>query len=282
MGGEQASSGGGDAGSGGGGGGSGGGGKGGCAGGGEEGGGGEREGGGVGLDASEARGDGDGWIRYDAATTFVLYPSVESRTARELVQDLLDEQAARAEATVAAEAVAAAEVAEAATASREVACVPMRTIIIVDSQWHNDGAVLGHPSLRHLRRVRLEHPPTSSRIWRSNAKAVGGCVSTIEAIFCLAREYEGRLRAPRAEPSTCPSDEPSAEPSAEPVADDSCRAYDQLLLLFALSHHMIQSRTGAGALAPFDPARKAAALARRKQSALASQAKRIVEVSEVQ
>ena len=39
---------------------------------------------------------------------------------------------------------------------------------------------------------------------------------------------------------------------------------DQLLLLFALARHLIAARTGASGLAPFEQARKDAALSRRR------------------
>ena len=49
---------------------------------------------------------------------------------------------------------------------------------------------------------------------------------------------------------------------------------DQLLLLFALTRHLIASRTGASDLAPFEQARKDAALSRRRESALLSQCRK--------
>ena len=49
---------------------------------------------------------------------------------------------------------------------------------------------------------------------------------------------------------------------------------DQLLLLFTLTRHLIASRTGASDLAPFEQARKDAALSRRRESALLSQCRK--------
>merc|ERR1712129_147978 len=119
------------------------------------------------------------------------------------------------------------------------------TVIIVDSKWNNDGAVLGHPSLRGLRHLHLEQSPSFSRIWRSNRLAVSGCVSSIEAIYCLVREVDRHLHP--------------AEQRKLQVQEGEA-PIDQLLLLFALTRHLIASRTGASELAPFEQARKDAAL----------------------
>ena len=141
------------------------------------------------------------------------------------------------------------------------------TILVIDTKWNNDGAVLNHPSLRGLRRVRLARPPSYSRIWRCNARAVSGCVSTIEAIYCLVRELELERQQRPALGQQRP--EPAAGPAAGSGYDGR---YDGLLLLFGLTRHRIGAETAARAettgeagLAPYEAARKAAALARRSQ-----------------
>lgn len=82
---------------------------------------------------------------------------------------------------------------------------------------------------------------------------MSGCVSSIEAIFCLVREVDRHLHVI----------EQTNQVKETPM--------DQLLLLFALTRHLIASRTDASSLAPFEQARKDAALSRRRQSALLSQ-----------
>jgi hypothetical protein len=165
-----------------------------------------------------------------------------------------------------AEASRVAGAAEAAESEREMPSqprpTPLCTIIVVDSKWHNDGAVLEHPSIRGLRRVRLEYPPDTSRIWRSHARATAGCLSTIEALYCFAREFTSCSR--RRQPGLPHLGLP-IPPNLD--CDTSCCGYEPLLLLFALIHHRIASQTRAGDQAPFEPARKAAALAHRKLSA---------------
>lgn len=196
------------------------------------------------------------WIRFDASS-IVLYPSPGSMTVAELVEELCHT----------AEASRVAGAAEAAECKRETQShprpTPLCTIIVIDSKWHNDGAVLEHPSIRGLRRVRLEHPPDTSRIWRSHARATAGCLSTIEAVYCFAREFTScsrrrQMELPNLGLRTHAEDR---EPGS------SCCGYEPLLLLFALIHHRIASQTRAGDQAPFEPARKAAALAHRKLSA---------------
>jgi len=192
-------------------------------------------------------GNDEPWIRFDASSV-VLYPSPGSMTVAELVEELCHT----------AEASRVAGAAEAAESEREMPShprpTPLCTIIVVDSKWHNDGAVLEHPSIRGLRRVRLEYPPDTSRIWRSHARATAGCLSTIEALYCFAREFTSCSRRRQ-------TDLPNLD------RDTSCCGYEPLLLLFALIHHRIASQTRAGDQAPFEPARKAAALAHRKLSA---------------
>ena len=201
-------------------------------------------------------GNDEPWIRFDASSV-VLYPSPGSMTVAELVEELCHT----------AEASRVAGAAEAAESEREMLShprpTPLCTIIVVDSKWHNDGAVLEHPSIRGLRRVRLEYPPDTSRIWRSHARATAGCLSTIEALYCFTREFNSCSRRRQTElPKILGLPTP-------PNSDTSlsCCGYEPLLLLFALIHHRIASQTRAGDQAPFEPARKAAALAHRKLSA---------------
>jgi hypothetical protein len=202
-------------------------------------------------------GDDEPWIRFDASSV-VLYPSPGSMTVAELVEELCHT----------AEASRVAGAAEAAECERETLShprpTPLCTIIVVDSKWHNDGAVLEHPSIRGLRRVRLEHPPETSRIWRSHARATAGCLSTIEALYCFAREFTSCSRRRQ---SGLPNLGLPTPPNLDREPGSSCCGYEPLLLLFALIHHRITSQTREGDQAPFEPARKAAALAHRKLSA---------------
>ena len=85
---------------------------------------------------------------------------------------------------------------------------------------------------------------------------MSGCVSTIEAVYCLVREVERHLHP------------------VEPTGPAQEAPMDQLLLLFALTRHLIASRTGTNDLAPFEQARKDAAMARRREAALLSHAKK--------
>ena len=157
---------------------------------------------------------------YDPASTFILYPSTEACTADEVAASL--ENARQA------------------------------TIIVPDTKWNNDGAVLSHPSLRGIRHLKLRYPPAKSAIWRSNARATAGCVSTIEAIYCLAREWRqaisrhGALQAPAEEAAG----EAAAIAAAQDVSDAAshqedatpCSDEDHLLLLFAVTRHAIRSQ----------------------------------------
>jgi hypothetical protein len=203
-------------------------------------------------------GSDEPWIRFDASSV-VLYPSPGSMTVAELVEELCHT----------AEASRVAGAAEAAESEREMPSqprpTPLCTIIVVDSKWHNDGAVLEHPSIRGLRRVRLEYPPDTSRIWRSHARATAGCLSTIEALYCFAREFTSCSRRRQTDLPTPPNLKLPTPPNSDTSL--SCCGYEPLLLLFALIHHRIASQTRAGDQAPFEPARKAAALAHRKLSA---------------
>lgn len=208
-------------------------------------------------------GNDEPWIRFDASSV-VLYPSPGSMTVAELVEELCHT----------AEASRVAGAAEAAESEREMPShprpTPLCTIIVVDSKWHNDGAVLEHPSIRGLRRVRLEYPPDTSRIWRSLARATAGCLSTIEALYCFAREFSSCSRRRQSGlPHLGLPTTPNLGLPTPPNSDTSlsCCGYEPLLLLFALIHHRIASQTRAGDQAPFEPARKAAALAHRKLSA---------------
>ena len=124
---------------------------------------------------------------FDPATSFVLYPSDDALTARELVQRMPLPQSTGATSMASGTAASAAGDAAAAPPRPRP---PTMTIIVPDTKWNNDGAVLAHPSLRALARVKLRWPPSHSRIWRCSARAVSGCVSTVEAIYCLLREVE--------------------------------------------------------------------------------------------
>jgi hypothetical protein len=90
----------------------------------------------------------------------------------------------------------------------------------------------------------------------SLALAVSGCVSSIEAIYCLVREVYRHLH---------PTEQTKLQVQEGEVP------LDQLLLLFAMTRHLIASRTSASELAPFEQARKEAALSRRRESARLSQ-----------
>jgi|TARA_B110000196_G_scaffold218200_1_gene187456 hypothetical protein len=90
----------------------------------------------------------------------------------------------------------------------------------------------------------------------SLALAVSGCVSSIEAIYCLVREVYRHLH---------PTEQTKLQVQEGEVP------LDQLLLLFAMTRHLIASRTSASELAPFEQARKDAALSRRRESARLSQ-----------
>ena len=144
---------------------------------------------------------------FDPANSFVLYPSADALTARELVQCMPPPQQ-EAETAAAATAAAAAP-----------AAAPQITIVVPDTKWNNDGAVLAHPSMRDLPRVRLRWPPRHSRIWRSNARAVSGCVSTIEAIYCLLREVEHEQQQRRRPPRRAEAE------AAAAAAEGSCAAH---------------------------------------------------------
>ena len=78
----------------------------------------------------------------------------------------------------------------------------------------------------------------------------------MEAVYCLVREVERHLHP------------------AEQTGPDQAAPMDQLLLLVALTPHLIASRTGTSDLAPFEQARKDAAMARRREAALLSHAKK--------
>ena len=90
----------------------------------------------------------------------------------------------------------------------------------------------------------------------SLALAVSGCVSSIEAIYCLVREVYRHLH---------PTEQTKLQVQEGEVP------LDQLLLLFAMTRHLIASRASASELAPFEQARKDAALSRRRESARLSQ-----------
>ena len=182
---------------------------------------------------------------------------------------------------------------------------PPVTVIVVDTKWNNDGAVLAHPALAGLPRLRLRCPPAASRIWRSNARAVPGCVSSIEAVYCLLREVEHERRvllrgsaaaaAPHAAPAT-PAEQATEGATAAVVGgvaaeveahegatgEDATGATpggtalrqqrvesagpEQLLLLFAVTRHLIARQTlEQESAAPFSEASKAAARLRRSQ-----------------
>jgi hypothetical protein len=168
---------------------------------------------------------------YDPSSTFVLYPSAEACTAKELA-------------------------AQSATGG----CRP--TIIVPDTKWNNDGAVLRHPSLRGLRHVRLQEPPKASAIWRSNARAAAGCVSTIEAIYCFAREWRRALgHDPR--PSV---DRPGPATGRLSSSSEKEDRDAQLLLLFAVTRYAIDSRANAEQLPPpYADASKKKAIDHRRQ-----------------
>ena len=154
--------------------------------------------------------------RYDPETTYVLYPTADALTAAEVVDAHGPDQ------------------------------LSALTVLAIDSKWNNDGAILAHPSLRGLRHLRLRAPPSRSRIWRTHAKAIDGCVSTIEALYCLLREVHDELgrRAP-----------PPREPPP-PV--------EGLLLLFAMTRLSVAADVADGELPPFAEEAKAAARERRR------------------
>ena len=146
---------------------------------------------------AEGSSSAEDYVRYNAATTFVLYPSADALTAVDLAEVL----AARPQAE-------------------------LLTVLAIDSKWNNDGAVLSHPALRGLRHVRLSEPPAHSRIWRAHGRAVGGCVSTIEAIYCMVRELHAELDRLQMHVS-------NASAATAPT--------EQLLQLFAMTRHAIDA-----------------------------------------
>jgi hypothetical protein len=119
-----------------------------------------------GLRSGAPAGGGDEeWIRYDPSTTLVLYPSAGGVGTRELAR--LIREAGTTDA-------GAQQARRGGYPMQQQQQRRLVTVIIVDSKWNNDGAVLGHPSLRGLRHLHLEQSPSTSRIWRSNRLA-GDC-----------------------------------------------------------------------------------------------------------
>ena len=186
---------------------------------------------------------------FDPATTFVLYPSASACTVEKLFDvdtDLLHHRP-----------------------HVEGVCDPRCTIVVPDTKWNNDGAVLNHPSLRGLRRLKLRRPPAHSRIWRSNHRAVPGCVSTIEALFVLLQEFESE-QCRRAEASSPAASTGGADDDGCSGAEDVAprrSAYEQLLLLFSMTHHLITTQTASGEAAPYDQLRKLSAQQHRSEAA---------------
>ena len=115
-----------------------------------------------------AAGGDEEWIRYDPATTLVLYPSAGGVGTRELAR-LIREAGATDAGPQGSQRGGSPMPPQQQPQQRRLV-----TVIIVDSKWNNDGAVLGHPSLRGLRHLHLEQSPSFSRIWRSNRLA-GDC-----------------------------------------------------------------------------------------------------------
>ena len=154
-------------------------------------------------------------VAYDPSTTVVLYPSAGALTVDELLQHF--------------EPPAAAAAAAAAAAPPRP---PLSSLVVVvpDTKWNNDGAVLAHPSLRGLRHLSLRSPPAESAIWRSNARATSGCVSTIEAIYCVVREMRRAVLAA------------SREGGGGDGGDGGDGGEEQLLLLFGVTRHLIASQ----------------------------------------
>ena len=115
--------------------------------------------------APAAAGDEE-WIRYDPSTTLVLYPSAGGVGTRELARLIREVGATDAGPQGAQRGGSPMPPQQQQQQQRRLV-----TVIIVDSKWNNDGAVLGHPSLRGLRHLHLEQSPSFSRIWRSNRLA---------------------------------------------------------------------------------------------------------------
>lgn len=197
------------------------------------------------------------WVRFDPSRTFVLYPSRDAATVAELARSHRERLRCCADGP-------------AATAGGNGAEI---VLVVPDTKWNNDGAVLQHPSLRGLPHLRLRQPPSWSRIWRSNARAVEGCVSTIEAIYCLLSELETEMVASGGEGGGMDTVVEGGGGEAEGggsgvgrrVDQGGGAAYDSLLLLFAMTRHLIELQTAEHTLAPYDEEKKCAERARRSQ-----------------
>lgn len=60
---------------------------------------------------------------------------------------------------------------------------------MIDSKWNNAGAIVGDPKLQKLNHVKIEYLPNESKFWRWQTKGEG-CLSTIEALYYILKEYE--------------------------------------------------------------------------------------------
>ena len=133
-----------------------------------------------------AVGGDEEWIRYDPSTTLVLYPSAGGIGTRELATRIQDVGPTGAGPQQPQRGGCGSTMPEEQQQQQQHQYQQqprpqhqhqrrLVTVIVVDSKWNNDGAVLGHPSLRGLRHVHLERPPSFSRIWRSNRLAGDRC-----------------------------------------------------------------------------------------------------------
>jgi len=93
---------------------------------------------------------------WDPATTFVLFPQAGAKSVRAL------------------------------SAAHGAAL----RVVVLDAKWSNVGAVLAHPAVAKLQCCQLAEPPPLSRFWRYHNEREG-CLSTIEAVYCAAREVGG-------------------------------------------------------------------------------------------
>ncbi|OQR85352.1 hypothetical protein ACHHYP_11913 [Achlya hypogyna] len=76
----------------------------------------------------------------------------------------------------------------------------IETLIFIDCPWQKGPTILNHPSVAHLRAVKLAKPPLHSKFWRYHSSGEG-CISTIEAVYLMLEEYLTALQKRNLTPS---------------------------------------------------------------------------------
>ncbi|CAE8721238.1 unnamed protein product [Polarella glacialis] len=124
-------------------------------------------------------------------------------------------------------------------------------LVVIDAPWRRAQVLRKHPRLAPLRSVRLSSPPPS-RFWRYHSEGVG-CVSTVEALAALVREFP----AAPSQPSWADADVRGAGQVDEAATLDPLLD-DPLLFFFVRQFAYISERQRSAGIEerPMDPAAK--------------------------